>query len=60
MAIIITVWIGNDAVLKSSSQWQLKEFYKLNTSGHELFIFADLSILRQIFPHINHKLINRG
>ena len=26
MAIIMTLWIGNGAVLKSSSQWQLKEF----------------------------------
>ena len=25
-AIIMTLWIGNSAVLKSSSQWQLKEF----------------------------------
>ena len=26
MAFIMTVWIGNGVVLKSSSQWQLKEF----------------------------------
>ena len=26
MAIIMTLWIGNGAVLNSSSQWQLKEF----------------------------------
>ena len=26
MAIILTLWIRNGAVLKSSSQWQLKEF----------------------------------
>ena len=26
MAIIMTLWTGNGAVLKSSSQWQLKEF----------------------------------
>ena len=25
MAIIMTLWIGNRAVLKSSSQWQLKK-----------------------------------
>ena len=35
----MTLWIGNGAVLKSSSQWQLKEFWKWNNSGHELFIF---------------------
>ena len=35
----MTLWIGNDANLKSSSQWQLKEFWKLNKSVHELFIF---------------------
>ena len=26
MAIIMTLWIGNDAVIKTSSQWQLEEF----------------------------------
>ena len=44
MAVIMTLWIGNGAVLKSSSQWQLKEFRKLNYSVHELFIFKILSI----------------
>ena len=38
MVIIMFLWIGNGAVLKSSSQWQLKEFWKLDNSGHELFI----------------------
>ena len=37
------LWIGNGAVLKSS-QWQLKEFWKLNNSVHELFIFKILLI----------------
>ena len=41
MAFIITLRIGNGA---SSSQWQLKEFWKLNNSGHELFIFKVLLI----------------
>ena len=42
----MTLWIGNGAVLKSSSQWQLNEFWKLNTSnfGYELFIFKILLI----------------
>ena len=31
----MTLWIGNGAVLKSSSQWQLNEFWKLNNSGRE-------------------------
>ena len=44
MVIIMTLWIGNGAVLKSSSQWQLNEFGKLNNSGHELFIFNFLLI----------------
>ena len=35
----MTLWIGNGAVLKNASQWQLKEFGKLNNSVHELFIF---------------------
>ena len=38
------LWIGNDAVLKSSSKWYLKESSKLNDSGHELFIFKILLI----------------
>ena len=33
----MTLWIGNGAVLKSSSQWQLKEV-------DELFIFKILLI----------------
>ena len=40
----MTLWIGNGAVLKSSSQWQLKEFLKLNNSGHELFVLKILLI----------------
>ena len=42
MVIIMTLWIGNGAVLKSSSQWQLKEIWKVNNSAHELFIFKIL------------------
>ena len=37
--------VGNGAVLKSSSQWQLKEFRKLNNSGHELFIIRRNTVL---------------
>ena len=44
MVIIMTLWIGNGKVLKSSSQWQLKEFLKLNNSVHELFVFKILLI----------------
>ena len=44
MAIIMTLWIVNGAVVKSSSKWQLKEFWKLNNSGQELFIFKILLI----------------
>ena len=40
----MTLWIGNGAVLKSSSPWQLKEFCILNNSVHELFIFKTLLI----------------
>ena len=36
------IWIGNGAVLKSSSQLQLNKFWKLNNFGHELFIFKIL------------------
>ena len=31
----MTLWTGNGAVLKSSSQWHLKEFLKLNNSVNE-------------------------
>ena len=34
--------IGNDAILKSSSQWKWKEVWKLNNSAQELFIFKIL------------------
>ena len=40
----MTLWIGNGAVLKSSSKRQLKEFWKLDNSVHELFIFKVLLI----------------
>ena len=40
----MTLWIGNGAVLKSSSSWQLKEVWKLNNSVHESFIFKNLLI----------------
>ena len=39
MAINMTLWIGNGAVLKSFSQWHLKEFLKINNSWTELFNF---------------------
>ena len=32
-------------LFKSSSQWQLKEVWKLNNSVHELFIFEILVIV---------------
>ena len=41
----MTLWIGNGAVLQSFSQWQSKEFWKVNNSGHELFIFEILLII---------------
>ena len=40
----MTLWIGKGAVLKSSSEWQLKGFGELNNSGHELFIFKIILI----------------
>ena len=42
MAIIVTLWIGNGAVIRGSSQCQLNEFCKLNNFVHELFIFKIL------------------
>ena len=40
----MTLWIGNGVVLKRFSQLQLKEFWKLNNSVHELAIVKILSI----------------
>ena len=37
----MTLWISNGAVLKSSSQWPLKEFWKLNNSGPGLYNFQN-------------------
>ena len=34
----MTLLIGNGAVIKSSSQWQVNVIGKLNNSGHELLI----------------------
>ena len=42
MAFVMTLWIGNSTLLKSSSQ--LNEIRKLNNSDHELFIFKILLI----------------
>ena len=44
MEIIMTLWIGNRAVLESSSQWQLKRILKINNSWTELFNFKILLI----------------
>ena len=40
----MTLWIGYGAVPKSSSQFQLKEFWKLNNYVYELFIVKILLI----------------
>ena len=40
----MTLCIGNGAVLKSASQCQLNQFWKLSNSLHELFIFKILLI----------------
>ena len=64
MVIFMTLWIGNGAVLKSSSQWQLKEFWKLNNSIQELFIFKILLIaideLLRTAPLPIHKVIKNA
>ena len=53
----MTLGIGNGAFLKSSSQWQLKEFWKLNNSVNELFIFKILLIaMDQNFWELHHYL----
>ena len=53
----MTLWIGNGAVLKSSSQWQLKEVWKLNNSGHDLFIFEEMYVNRVDFRKITYRLM---
>ena len=37
----MTLWIGNGALLKSASQWQLKDILKVNNSWPELFNFQN-------------------
>ena len=44
MAIIMNLWIGNGAVLKSSSQWKLKEFLKSIIHGRNYLIVKILLI----------------
>ena len=44
MAIIMTSWIGNGAVLKNFQTMAIKRILKINNSGHELFIFKILLI----------------
>ena len=62
MAIITTLWIGNGAVLKSSSQWHLKVILKIDSSWTELFNFQNsfnchwLELLRTA-PLPIHKVI---
>ena len=53
----MTLWIGNGAVLKNYSKWLLNEFWKLNNSGHELFIFKKLLIaIDWNFLELHHYL----
>ena len=55
--IIMTLWIGNGAVLKTFGQWQLKEFRKLNNSIHELFIFKIVLIaIDWDFQELHHYI----
>ena len=56
------LWIGNGAVLKSASQWQLKKKMKINNSWPESFNFQysfnchSLELLRTA-PLPIHKVI---
>ena len=53
----MTLWIVNGADFKSSSQWQIKEFWRLNYSVHELFIFKILLIaIDWNFLELHHYL----
>ena len=60
MAFIMTLWIGNGAVLKSSSQQQLiKRILKIKYSNsvHELFIFKIVLIaIDWNFYQLHHYL----
>ena len=54
MVFIVILRISNGAVLKSSNQWQLKEFWKLN---NELFIFKILlTAIDRNFEELHHYL----
>ena len=41
MSFSMTLWIGNGAVLKSSTQWQIERILKINNSWPELFNFRN-------------------
>ena len=44
MAIIVTLWIGNGAVLKKFQSVAIKRILKINNSWLELFNFHNFSI----------------
>ena len=52
------LWIGIGAVLKSSSQWQLKEVLKLNNSVHDLFIFKIILIAIDLNFYKLHRYLS--
>ena len=62
MAFFMTLWIGNGAVLDSSSPWQNERILKINNSWTELFNFQNsfnchgLELLRNA-PLPIHKII---
>ena len=51
MAFIMTSWIDNGTVLKSSSQWQLNDFLKLNNSGHWDFKMSKIQCITSCKSH---------
>ena len=53
----MTLWISNGAVLKSSSQWQLKEFWKYLIHGRNNLINKILLIaIDWNFSELHHYL----
>ena len=57
MAFIMTLWIGDGAVLKSSIQWQLKEFCEWIIHGQNYLIFKiHLIAIDWKFKELHHYL----
>ena len=51
----MTLWIGNGAILKKFSQWQLKEFLKKIIHGRKYLFFKILLTQRHLLMPLGNK-----